>query len=236
MSYYDNYFESQRAEATSLGKWIVNWRNEWFVKTIVRYLDRDMGMTSILEIGPGKGDFADCVRAKTDWKYTCIEGNTKMAKKLSSRGLKVRHALVPPINLKQRFDIVYMNQVFEHMPNTTTAFDLIVEIEGLLNTGGLLVISCPEILFWKSDFFAGDYTHSNPTSFHNMSQIIQDSNLKPVLSTHYTLFFQGYFLTKLVSLLIRLADEIFLLDLFFGKKAYKIKTSILGSSLIIAKK
>lgn len=231
MAFYDNFFLSNRGKITKIGKLLVSYRNFWFLSLIKRYTFNQ----KILEIGPGRGDFArKCIQS--GFNYTAIEINKKMSKQLNSANIHTINSKVPPIKLKTHFDIIFSNQVFEHMSGVDEAIDYIKSCRNTLADNGILVISCPEITMWQSDFFGSDYTHNNPTSLFNITQILEDNNFNILYSNHYTLVFSGYLLCKLIATIIRMLDKLFILDLLFQNKAYKIKTVVLPSFVILAKK
>jgi SAM-dependent methyltransferase len=234
MPFYDNYLSSERASSTRLGRWLVRYRNNWFVKKITALTKKEK--VSILEIGPGKGDFAIlCLERK--WEYLGIEGNQLMFDRLRERNIRVLNRYVPPFDLEQRFDVIFLNQVFEHMESRAQAIHLVQEIHDTLNDMGIVVISSPEIIFWGQNFFAGDYTHNNPTSYYNLKQILSDFHFNIIEVTFYTLIFEGYYLCKILTSVYNLLFAISILDLIFGReKAYKIKTALLPSVVLVARK
>jgi len=231
MSFYDNY-NKERPKITKLGTKLVNYRNKFFIKLIKQYKKNKI---KLLEIGPGKGYFAEqCILYGID--YEGIEGCKSLYLKLKEKGLKVYHSIVPPIKINRKFDVIFMNQVFEHMGNNKETQKLLENCRGKLNENGLLIISCPDIMFWKEDFFAGDYTHTNPTSIINVQQILFDNNFKTLKKGYYTLWFESSLICYLITNLTRFFYNLGLFHLFFGKRAYKIKTVLLPSCYFITRK
>jgi SAM-dependent methyltransferase len=231
MGFYDNY-NKNRPKITSFGIRLVNYRNNFFIKIIKHYKKNKI---KLLEIGPGKGYFAkQCIFHEIDYKG--IEGCKSLYLELKKKGLKIYHSTVPPIKIKEKFDIIFMNQVFEHMENNNKAQKLLEGCKSKLNKNGLLIISSPDIIFWKEDFFAGDYTHTKPTSIINVQQILFDNSFKILIKGHYSLWFENFLICSLITSLTRFFYNLGLFYLFFGKRAYKVKTSLLPSCYFVARK
>jgi len=156
---------------------------------------------------------------------------------LIERNIKVMNKFVPPIGIDRSFDVVFLNQVFEHMDSRRQAVQLIQEIYNILNDRGIVVISSPEVIFWGRNFFAGDYSHNNPTSFYSMQQILFDNNFEIKNVTFYTLVFEGYLIAKLLAYFYNFLFSVFAFDLLFGReKGYKIMTALLPSVVLIGQK
>lgn len=235
MSFYDNYFSSKgRMEKTKIGALMEIKQINWFINLIKNNIKKEN--FSLLEIGPGKGKFASIFSGNKKHKYFGLEVNIIAAKKLRKKGFNVITGSYPKFTIKnEKFDVIYSNQVFEHMKNRDEATSYIISSKKMLKKGGLIVISSPEINFWGVTFFAGDYTHSFPTSIHSVKQILMDNDLDIIYSNFYTMFFIGYFFSKLITVLYKIIDFLGITDLIFGiDRSFKIKTVISPSFIIIA--
>jgi len=232
MAFYDNFIKSEYAETTKIGRFALEKINTNLINQIKKIKNNSI---KLLEIGPGKGFFAEtCFKNKIN--YTAIEANTLMATILTKKGFRVYNYLVPPIKIREKFDVIFMNQVFEHIINRTEAMKLIKNCNEHLNRTGLLIICSPDYLSWKEDFFASDYTHNNPTSSRNIQQILQDNDFKILYTELICSIAQGFIITKLVTAFVRFTYNLGLFNIIFGGKAYKIKTSLLPSILVIGEK
>ncbi|MEA2020132.1 MAG: class I SAM-dependent methyltransferase [Patescibacteria group bacterium] len=230
MSFYDNYY--QRDKITRFGKFLVNNKNKFYLELILKFAKKDKENLKILEIGPGKGYFAqECV--KQNINYTAIEGNDFMCKKLKEKGIKVYNKMVPPLNLKGTFDIIFMDQVFEHMENRDQALKLIEECKEHLNNQGLLFIAVPDIRYFKEDFFGCDYTHDFPLSLYSLKQIFVDFDFKIKYTNIRALCFKGTFPTKFIDLISELLYKLNITKLIFKNKSYKIKNLAHASCIVI---
>lgn len=232
MAYYDNFFMSSRSSKTIIGELLIQYRNKKFLQLIKLYNDRKN--LRLLEIGPGKGEFARlCI--KNSIEYEAIEINKSAANRLRREKINVIQSKAPPLNVEDdHFDIIFSNQVFEHMKDLEEALAFIKQCRKKLKSNGLLIMSCPEISLWKADFFAGDYTHRNPTSWFNIQQILGDNNFEVIHLSFYTLIFSGYNISKIIALLTHIFDWLGILSIIFGQRAYKIKTVLLPSFIVVA--
>lgn len=232
MAFYDNFIKFEYAKVTKIGRLALERSNAYLIDLIKKFKNNP---PKLLEIGPGKGFFAEtCFKNKIN--YTAIEANTLMAEMLIKKGFRVYNYLVPPIKTREKFDVIFMNQVFEHMVNRNEAIKLIKSCKKHLNRTGLLIICSPDYLSWKEDFFASDYTHNNPTSSRNLQQILQDNDFKIVHTEYRCSIVRGFIITKLVAGFAKVAYNLGLLSIIFRRRAYKIKTSLLPSVLVIGEK
>lgn len=231
MATYDYYCESETANISKIGKKLVNYRNTYFMNLVKQFCESDD--IRILEIGPGKGYFAEvCKLNKLD--YTAIEGNLLMCKSLINRGYRVFNKYVPPLALEEKFDVIFMNQIFEHMENKNEALKLLESCKNQLNDSGIIIIACPDIIFHKEDFYQ-DYTHGFPTTMFRVQNMLSDCGFKNIYSNYYTFFFEGHIFTLILTVIVRLFYTMGLLYLIFGKKSYKAKISLLPSFVLVAR-
>lgn len=233
MAKYDNYIG--RTNITRTGKKIVDNRNKFFIKKIQKHSGKELNELSFLELGPGNGYMAELC-SEYGIKYSAIEGNEMLASALKAKGYDVSVSYFPPIEHSGKFDVIFFNQVFEHMPNSDTGMKLLEDCYNHLNDNGLVLLAAPEILMFKDDFFACDYTHNMPTSLISSEQMLLDSGFAPKELGHYTLNVTGTFICGVISRLTHIFYDLKFFHVFFGKKHYKIKTSLLPSFYVLAQK
>ena len=236
MSFYDHFLKSKTSTVSPLGKRIIDHQNNYFLKLIKKYRRGKLKEMKLLEIGPGKGYFAQsCREKKID--YWAIEGNKLMADQLKKRGFKnIFHALVPPINLRGKFEIIFMNQLLEHLDSSKEAIFLIKECQKRLKKGGLLIIASPDLPSCGFDFWTHDYTHNYPTSLLRIRQLLLNNDFKILKEDYFSFFIRGFLMTRLLSLLVRICYSLGLLKLLFGLKSDKIKVCLLASCLTIGQR
>ncbi|MEN6337621.1 MAG: class I SAM-dependent methyltransferase [Phycisphaerales bacterium] len=127
---------------------------------------------SVLEIGPGRGEFAElCLARKL--QYYAVEPNPGLAESLRGRGANVVCARVPPLPaLDRKFDAVVMINVMEHMNGLEQALDISCQIRQVLKPGGKFVIHCPDYLSWRANFFNCDFSHNYVTTRRRLDQLL----------------------------------------------------------------
>ena len=196
---------------------------------------------NILEIGPGRGVFAELCK-KEGIGYTAIEVNPTLADNLKEQGLRVIRARTPPIPVdSNKFDIVYMNQVFEHMNDIKMARVLIEECCRVLKKSGFLCIISPDYLMWREEFFNGDYTHNYITTVGRLKEMYYDHDLETVYANYISGPFFGDPTTFVLSSFSRLFIRPKLIHLLTFRlipeeRIYKIKYTLLRSFMIIGEK
>jgi SAM-dependent methyltransferase len=230
VSFYDNF--SRRGNITRIGRAIVALQNRRFGELIAKLSPASDAGLAVLEIGPGKGFFAEECRRR-GYAYVAIEANAKLCAELQGSGLCVHRATVPPIDVDSCFDVVFMNQVFEHMQSRAEVLALITACRDTLKPGGLLVISTPDIRYSRHDFFACDYTHNYPWSIMSLQQLYMDFDFEIAYAGVYSTVVRGWLMTRLVWMCTRLLYATGLIGLVFGWRAYKIR-NLANASCVVA--
>jgi SAM-dependent methyltransferase len=162
-SFYDHF---HRDKPTKAGAWLST--------AMCRRIFEFAGVTrgrKVLEIGPGRGPFADlCLSGGVD--YTAVEANKTLAGSLRDRGAKVIEAIVPPLPpLDGTFDFVVMINVMEHMNDMRDALQLARQIRERLEPGGKFVVCSPDYLNLRSHFFNCDFSHNYVTTQRRLAQL-----------------------------------------------------------------
>lgn len=140
--------------------------------------------SSVLEIGPGRGDFAD-ICLKEGVEYSAIEANRQMAESLQKKGAGVIMAMVPPLPVLEReFDAVVMINVMEHMNSTQDALAITRQIRQVLKPGGKFVICSPDYLNWRGNFFNCDFSHAYVTTRRRLDQLLVNGGFGVKRSCH----------------------------------------------------
>jgi Methyltransferase domain len=231
MAFYDHFHASETSSITPVGRALLEKKNQHFLDLVKRFCPGER--PTLLEIGPGQGFFAEQCR-KNGVGYMAVEGNEKMADVLSKRGFEVALASVPPLALGRYFDVIFMDQVFEHMKGRDQALEMVGACRAHLNAGGVLFISSPDIFTWKEDFYS-DYTHNLPTCMPMLQRIMLDCDLEVVHQEHIVSFVRGLLLTRLLSYIVRSLYAVGLFNVLFGKRAHLAKVSLLPSCVIVAR-
>jgi SAM-dependent methyltransferase len=132
----------------------------------------------LLEVGPGQGAIAELAR-EAGYRYTAVEPSPLLAGALRERGFQVVQAFTPPLpaaDLSQ--DVVYADQVLEHMSGIDAARAWVAEALRVLRPGGLLFVVVPDYLKERGFFWDIDYTHNFITTERRMRQLLYDGGFE----------------------------------------------------------
>jgi SAM-dependent methyltransferase len=128
----------------------------------------------LLEIGPGQGTLADLAIA-SGWAYRGIDASVVLAGTLRARGLDIVEAWVPPIPAGDAScDVLYADQVLEHMAGIDAAREFVAEARRVVRPGGLCYVVVPDYLKERTFFWDVDYTHNFVTTERRVRQLLYD--------------------------------------------------------------
>lgn len=191
----------------------------------------------VLEIGPGKGQFADlCLKNKIT--YYAIEPNMKMAEELKKRGAQVIVTTVPPLPpMDRKFDCVIMISVMEHMNTMNEALQTVSQIKGILKSGGKIVIHSPDYINWRHNFYVSDFSHNYVTTRPRLTSLLLSAGFTNIKSTHVSGIFTGFWCFLVSAIAARL--PFVMLDAIFPgnkliHKLYKLQSTFLRTVIISA--
>jgi SAM-dependent methyltransferase len=132
----------------------------------------------LLEIGPGHGTLA-ALAVQSGWTYSGIEPSAILADQLRRRGLDIIEAFTPPIPAPDAsVDVVYADQVLEHMSGIDTARALTAEALRVVRPGGVFFVVVPDFLKERGFFFDIDYTHNFVTTERRVRQLLYDGGFE----------------------------------------------------------
>lgn len=126
------------------------------------------------EIGPGHGTLGELAVAG-GWDYTAIEASPLLMEVLQKKGLKVIPAWTPPMPMADASaDVVYADQVLEHMRGIDDARQFTAEALRSLKPGGVFFVVVPDYLKERQFFWDVDYTHNFVTTERRVRQLFND--------------------------------------------------------------
>jgi len=232
----DDFFDhfGREDKPTKMGMWLVRALS----RRIFRYAEIASG-SSVLEIGPGRGVFADICLEK-GIEYVAVEPNRQMAASLEKRGAQVTCAMVPPLpEIDRTFDTVVMINVMEHMNGMQDALQISRQIREVLKPKGKLVICSPDYLNWRHNFFNCDFSHNYVTTQRRLKQLLVNAGFGNIKSCYLSGPLTG-FVCFIVSVLISRLPFGRLNALFPDNKVfyklYKIQLTFSRRVLILAEK
>jgi SAM-dependent methyltransferase len=229
--FYDHFHQDS---PTGIGNWIT----EAFSERIFKYVKIEPHHR-VLEIGPGRGVFADICLEK-GIEYVAIEPNRQMAASLEKRGAVVICAMVPPLPaVDEECDVVVMINVMEHMNSMQDALQIARQIRGVLKPKGKVVICSPDYLNLRHNFFNCDFSHNYVTTRRRLKQLLVSAGFNNIKSYYLSGPLTGvicFLVTALISLL-----PFGLLNALFPEnkvihKLYKMQLTFLRKVLILGEK
>jgi SAM-dependent methyltransferase len=127
------------------------------------------------EIGPGHGTLGE-LAVQAGWRYTAVEASPILIEVLKQKGLPVLEAWTPPMPMADASaDVVYADQVLEHMSGIDAARQFTAEALRSLRPGGLFFVVVPDYLKERTFFWDVDYTHNFVTTERRVKQLFNDS-------------------------------------------------------------
>lgn len=132
----------------------------------------------MFEIGPGHGTLGE-LAVKAGWQYTAIEASPVLIDVLRRKGLHVIEAWTPPLPMADASaDVVYADQILEHMPGIDAARQFTAEAWRSLRSGGHFFVVVPNYLQERAFFWDVDYTHNFVTTPRRMRQLLYDGGFE----------------------------------------------------------
>ncbi len=229
--FYDHFHQDS---PTGIGSWIA----QAFCKKIFEYVKIEPHH-SVLEIGPGRGVFADICFEK-GIEYFAVEPNQQMAASLEKRGANVVRTMVPPLpDLEKEFDVVVMINAMEHMNSMQDALQLAGQIRDVLKPKGKLVICSPDYLNLRHNFFNCDFSHNYVTTRRRLRQLLLSAGFENIKSCYLSGPLTGLVCIIVSALFSRLPFG--MLNAWFPDnkvffKLYKIQLTFSRKVLILARK
>jgi len=128
----------------------------------------------MLEIGPGHGTLAEQAVAE-GWRYRALEASPLLVEVLRAKGLAVTQAFTPPFPAADASaDVLYADQVLEHMSGIDAARLFTAEALRALRPGGVFFVVVPDYLKERTFFWDVDYTHNFVTTERRVRQLLYD--------------------------------------------------------------
>ena len=152
-------------------------RKESLIKCIFDYFLNLPKSAAILEIGPGRGEFAE-EAVKRGFQYVGIEPSQSLSEELRNKKIRVINESVPPINFPDNyFDVVYSFDVLEHFQGYPSVLDFLKESKRVVKEGGRICIIAPNYSTLGTLFFEYDYQHSFITTQGRIKRMFLDIGL-----------------------------------------------------------
>ena len=165
------WFSDRQKEVTSFGRGRRSRTERSRLGLLMRHRPAPGDM---LEIGPGKGTLA-VMAVEAGWRYRAMEASALLIAQLRGLGLEVIEGWAPPILAPAAScDVIYADQVLEHMSGIDAARQFVAEAHRVLRPGGVLFVVVPDYLAERGFFWDIDYTHNFPTTERRVKQLFYD--------------------------------------------------------------
>jgi SAM-dependent methyltransferase len=173
-TFYRDFSERQK-QLTDLGRARRGRTERARLGLVMRHISPPADM---LEIGPGQGSLA--MRAvEAGWRYRAMEASPILIEELRGKGLDVIPGWAPPIlSADASCDLVYADQVLEHMSGIDAARQFVAEALRVLRPSGVLFVVVPDYLKERSFFWDVDYTHNFVTTERRVQQLLNDGGFE----------------------------------------------------------
>ncbi|MGL5633629.1 MAG: class I SAM-dependent methyltransferase [Sarcina sp.] len=139
------FFEKKRKDRTGSGisyREISNieWLEETLYSDVLNFIEKyKYGKCKILDIGCGGGLFLDYFKKKGHLVYG-VEPALNLRASLEEKEIEVFTGSIYDVDLKEKFDVITLNNVLEHIENP----DLVIEkAYELLDDEGILIVKVP---------------------------------------------------------------------------------------------
>ncbi len=174
---------------------------------------------SIIEVGPGRGEFArECRDRKLN--YIGIEPSERLAAELRGAGFEVINQTVPPLPLADASgDLLFSHDFIEHLADYREVMAFLAESMRALKPGGHLCVIAPNYETLKTVFYLHEYQHTFIVTKYRLRMMLEDSGFEVVESRNYLLI---------------LRKDLNWLDRFIAYLVLPIAVSTIGQGLLRA--
>lgn len=142
----------------------------------------------VLEIGCNTGEFCWLLKKNYHVKPTGIDVNYQAIKIAKEKYSSINFMVMDFFELKGEYDVIYMQQVIEHLKNPEKA---LLKLMDLLKPGGKLILTCPnnwayvsKLICWiMNKKFCYDPTHVNEFNPKELSALVKKAGFE-ILKIH----------------------------------------------------
>lgn len=173
------------------------------VKAIKNLVDEN-SVNSILDFGCGAGEMLEVFSSNLKIEIMGLEPETNARVEAQNRGFEVLKSISEFVNNSQKFDLVTLFHVIEHLYDP---INILIELKNIMASGGVLIIETPNsqdalISLYESDAFRNfTYWSHHPYLYSNKSIeiLLQSAGYEILLNSgvqRYSLNNHIYWLSK----------------------------------------
>ena len=175
------------------------------------------GDSTVVEFGPGRGEFAHEARAR-GLRYTGIEPSSELCLALRNQGFDVINQIIPPLPFKSdSIRLIHSHDFVEHLVDYREVMRVFVESYRVLKPGGFISIIAPNCETIKQLFYQYEYQHSFVVTKNRLENMLKDSGFEIIASKCY---------------LMSLSPRLMLLDRIIAHLALPVLVNSLSQALI----
>lgn len=199
--------------------------------------------SKILEIGPGRGEFANECRSR-NLSFYGIEASRDLFDKLQALGFEVINQTVPPIPTESEcFNLVHSKHFVEHLSSYPDVMEFFSESYRVLKPSGYISVIAPNYRTIKHLFYQFEYQHTFITTKERLRNMLIDSGYEIVKALNYSLWLSPK-LNKLDRLLANIIIPIsinslvqgFISTLFSENFLFRVHKTLYDHTAILGKK
>ena len=179
---YDPFIESTNPIWKTLYRYVQKISLSWKYKIIRRYIQGGR----LLDIGGGKGDFADFMHEKEDWNVTLQDSMFDFEERENSISF-IRQ--LSELNLPTKFDVITLWHSLEHIHNIKDLFD---SLHNLQDDTGILMITVPNLNAPERNFYKDNWApydaprHLYHFNFNRLNELCRNNGYEIIQK--YSLF------------------------------------------------
>jgi SAM-dependent methyltransferase len=171
------WFSDRQKELTDFGRARRGRTERARLALLMRHINPPGDM---LEVGPGQGSLA-LQAIDAGWRYRGIEASPILVEGLRRKGLEIIEGWAPPFRAEDASaDVVYADQVLEHMSGIGAARQFVAEAGRVLRPNGVFFVVVPDYLKERAFFWDVDYTHNFVTTERRVRQLMYDGGFEVV--------------------------------------------------------
>lgn len=138
-SLYPSTYHNFDPPSNPVSRWLLDRYYEHQCTICRRHVDPD---GALLEVGSAAGDVLERMQAHGHHDVQGIELSLEACQRAWQRGLTVFHGTLDEFETDQRFDLIFMSHVIEHVPDPAAT---VVKLGSLLKPGGVLYLETPNV-------------------------------------------------------------------------------------------
>jgi SAM-dependent methyltransferase len=171
---------------------------------ILEFAQRSIGtFYNILDIGAGSGILLE-VAGKSGYRAVGIEPSSSLVETARERGLEVNLGTFPCSKVTDKFDLITLVDVIEHLNNPSTLIELIGQN---LSKSGSILISTPDVSskfakLMKWNWWHFRVAHIGYFDFQTLDLLMKNSGYRRVAQSRPIWYFNADYIFERIALIV----------------------------------